>query len=139
MPVKRRLSPRVFGPLEREHLETGPSHLLAGICGLCERGDAAAKAAWTMHRIATITSWARRVPFPCWGAIMFDGKTLPSLNPSWPRFPQLMHKLLRESLDAVKGDPGCAATAAKRAVEQSQRPRWMLRTSPRAWTRWRRA
>ena len=70
----------VLGPIEREHLQLGGDHLLAGAeeCWICQRGIESARAIWQEHREDILAGW--RHGFPCFAQIVFEGAALPTAH-----------------------------------------------------------
>lgn len=75
---------RALGPVELEHLRTGPDHLLAGDCWLCAHGLESARALWPQARAAALEDWERLgFPFPTLAECVYEGAKLPPCDPGW--------------------------------------------------------
>jgi hypothetical protein len=76
--------------------------LLAGHCALCDAPLEIAAAAWAGLRDDLLLDWAqRRRPFPCWGAVVFDGAPWPALKPGWPEPHRRWHRWVEAALPGM--------------------------------------
>lgn len=67
-----------MGPVEREHLETGGDHLLAGDCWICDKGIEASRSNWIEHRNELIKGW--RYPFPMFAQVVLERAPMHPFN-----------------------------------------------------------